>query len=160
MIQAITGTNLTAYLQTEDNRIDTSVAKTQIRHLFKFTNDMDKSIVYAYAKTQVIENRYTYFSFLYNATPNIYTGLIDLKPAGYWKYEVYEVSWTGTVTVSSGFAPATETDVLSPSASNKGVVQGLVTKGKMYVADASGTAQVQYNQYVEPTTTNYIYYGQ
>jgi hypothetical protein len=88
------------------------------------------------------------------------TGLIDLKPAGYWKYEVYEVSWTGTVTVSSGFAPATENDVLSPSASNKGIVQGLVTKGKMYVADASGTAQVQYNQYEEPTTTNYIYYGQ
>jgi hypothetical protein len=49
MIQAITGTNLTAYMQTEDNRIDTSVAKTQIKHLFKFTNDMDKSIVYAYA---------------------------------------------------------------------------------------------------------------
>jgi hypothetical protein len=82
--------------------------------LFKFTNDMDKSIVYAYASSQVIENRYTEFDFVYNATPNIYTGLIDLKPAGYWKYEVYEVSWTGTVTISSGFAPATETDVLSP----------------------------------------------
>jgi hypothetical protein len=160
MIQAITGTNLTAYLQTEDNRINTSVAKTQIRHLFKFTNDMDKSIIYAYAKPEVIENRYTEFDFVYTATPNIYTGLIDLKPAGYWKYEVYEVSWTGTVTISSGFAPATENDVLSPAAGNKGVVQGLVTKGKMYVADASGTAQVQYNQYEEPTTTNYIYYGQ
>jgi hypothetical protein len=61
MIQAITGTNLTAYLQTEDNRIDTSVAKSKIRHLFKFTNDMDKSIVYVYAKTLVIENRYTEF---------------------------------------------------------------------------------------------------
>jgi hypothetical protein len=160
MIQAITGTNFQVSLQTEDNRIDTSVAKTQIRHLFKFTNDMDKSIVYAYATNQNIENRYTYFSFLYNATPNIYLGRVDLKPAGYWKYEVYEVSWTGDVTVSSGFAPATETDVLSPAAGNKGVVQGLVTKGKMYVADASGTAQVQYTPYVEPTTTNYIYYGQ
>jgi hypothetical protein len=124
MIQAITGTNLTAYLQTEDNRINTSVAKSKIRHLFKFTNDMDKSIVYAYASSEVIENRYTEFDFLYDATPDIYTGLIDLKPAGYWKYEVYEVSWTGTVTISSGFAPATETDVLSPSASNKGIVQG------------------------------------
>ena len=160
MIQAITGTNLTAYLQTEDNRINTSVAKSKIRHLFKFTNDMDKSIIYAYATGQNIQNRFTYLTFLYNATPDIYLGRIDLKPAGYWKYEVYEVSWTGTVTISSGFAPATETDVLSPPASNKGVVQGLVTKGKMYVADASGTAQVQYNQYVEPTTTNYIYYGQ
>jgi len=160
MIQAITGTNFGVWVQTEDNRINTSVAKSKIRHLFKFTNDMDKSIVYAYASSQVIENRYTEFDFAYNATPNIYTGLIDLKPAGYWKYEVYEVSWTGTVTISSGFAPATETNVLSPSASNKGIVQGLVTKGKMYVSDASGTAQVQYNQYEEPTTTNYIYYGQ
>jgi hypothetical protein len=162
MIQVITGTNFKVFLQTEDNRIDTSVAKTQIRHLFKFTNDMDKSIVYSYATNQNIENRYTYFSFLYNATPNIYSGLIDLKPAGYWKYEVYEVSWAfkQDINVSSGFAPATETDVLSPAAPDKGVVQGLVTKGKMYVADASGTAQVQYTPYVEPTTTNYIYYGQ
>jgi hypothetical protein len=160
MIQAITGTNFKVFLQTEDNRIDTSVAKTQIRHLFKFTNDMDKSIVYSYASSEGIENRYTYFPFLYNATPDIYLGRVDLKPAGYWKYEVYEVSWTGDVTVSSGFAPATETDVLSPAHPDKGIVQGLVTKGKMYVADASGTAQVQYNQYVEPTTTNYIYYGQ
>jgi hypothetical protein len=69
-------------LQTEDNRIDTSVDKTLIRHLFKFTNDMDKSIVYAYAFKEGIENRYTYFRFLYNATPNIYLGRIDLKPAG------------------------------------------------------------------------------
>ena len=160
MIQAITGTNLTVYIQTEDNRIDTSVAKSKIRHLFKFTNDMDKSIVYAYNKNENIENRYTEFAFAYNATPDIYLGRIDLKPAGYWKYEVYEVSWTGTVIVLSGFAPATETDVLSPAVLNKGVVQGLVTKGKMYVADASGTAQVQYTPYVEPTTTNYIYYGQ
>ena len=160
MIQAITGTNLTVNIQTEDNRINTSVAKSKIRHLFKFTNDMDKSIVYAYGVYQDTQNRYTEFAFAYNATPNIYTGLIDLKPAGYWKYEVYEVSWTGTVTKSTGFAPATETDVLSPPDEYKGIVQGLVTKGKMYVADASGTAQVQYNQYVEPTTTNYIYYGQ
>lgn len=160
MIQAITGTSFGVWVQTEDNRINTSVAKSKIRHLFKFTNDMDKSIVYAYGVYQDTQDRYTEFAFAYNATPNIYTGLIDLKPAGYWKYEVYEVSWTGTVTISSGFAPATETNVLSPAASNKGIVQGLVTKGKMYVADASGTAQVQYNQYEEPTTTNYIYYGQ
>jgi hypothetical protein len=76
MIQAITGTNLTAYIQTEDNRIDTSVAKTQIRHLFKFTNDMDKSIVYAYASgLKLLKNRYTEFDFVYNATPDIYAGL-------------------------------------------------------------------------------------
>jgi hypothetical protein len=160
MIQAITETSFSAYLQTEDNRIDTSVDKTLIRHLFKFTNDMDKSIVYAYAQEYSIKNRYCEFNFNYNATPNVYLGRIDLKPAGYWKYEVYEVSWIREVVLSSGYAPATETDVLSPPDDIKGVVQGLVTKGKMYVADASGTAQVQYNQYEEPTTTNYIYYGQ
>jgi hypothetical protein len=98
MIQAITGTNFKVYIQTEDNRIDTSVAKTQIRHLFKFTNDMDKSIVYAYDAGQNIQNRYTEFFFLYNATPDIYLGRVDLKPAGYWKYEVYEVSWAGNKT--------------------------------------------------------------
>ena len=49
MIQAITETNLIFYLQTEDNRIDTSVASSKIRYLVKFTNDMDKSIQYAYS---------------------------------------------------------------------------------------------------------------
>jgi hypothetical protein len=55
MIQAITETSFSAYLQTEDNRIDTSVDKTLIRHLFKFTNDMDKSIVYAYAQNKILK---------------------------------------------------------------------------------------------------------
>jgi hypothetical protein len=63
MIQAITETSFSAYLQTEDNRIDTSVDKTLIRHLFKFTNDMDKSIVYAYAQEYSIKNRYCEFHF-------------------------------------------------------------------------------------------------
>ena len=159
MIQAITETNFRAYLQTEDNRIDTSVATTQIRHLLKFTNDMDKSIVYAYGANETIYPRYTSLSFNYNVTPNIYGGLIKFLPAGYWKYEVYEVSWIGTVTVALGNAPATETDVL-PVLPGNGVVEGLVTKGKMYVAEKAGTEQVQYTQRQEPSGTNYIWYGQ
>ena len=88
--------------------------------------------------------------------------MVDIKflPAGYWKYEVYEVSWVGAVSVSSGNAPATENDVLSPPADTKGIVQGLVTKGKMYVAEKDGTQQVQYNEYEPSSGTNYIYYGQ
>lgn len=160
MIQAITETNLTAYLQTEDNRIDTTVSSSHIKHLLKFTNDMDKSVQYAYGRTETITDRVTKFTFNYNATPNIYTGLINFLPSGYWKYEVYEVSWIDTPTLSSGYAPVTETDVLSPAADDKGVVKGLVTKGKMYVADKAGTAQVQYTQRQEPSGTNYIYYGQ
>jgi len=160
MIQAITETNLTTNLQTEDNRINTSVASSQIRHLLKFTNDMDKSVQYAYAEDEIILPRYTYFRFLYNTTPDVYNGEIKFLPAGYWKYEVYEVSWVGAVSVSSGNAPVTENDVLSPPADTKGIVQGLVTKGKMYVAEKDGTQQVQYNEYEPSSGTNYIYYGQ
>jgi len=161
MIQAITETSFTIYVQTEDNRIDTSVASTQIRHLVKFTNDLDKSVHYAYGNTETIKDRFTTININYVAsTPNMYVGETKLFPAGYWKYEVYEVSWIGTVTVSSGNAPANEDDVLSPAANDKGVVQGLVTKGKMYLAERNGTEQVQYTQRQEPSGTNYIYYGQ
>ena len=160
MIQAITETDLKIYVQTEDNRINTSVASTQIRHLVKFTNDLDKSVYYVYGNTELILNRYTNINISYGATPNIYTGVVKLFPAGYYKYEIYEVSWIGTVTVSSGNAPATEDDVLSPVADTKGVVQGLVTKGKMNLSEKDGTQQVQYTQREAPTETNYIYYGQ
>jgi len=159
MIQAITETNLTTYLQTEDNRIDNSVGSDKIRHLVKFTNDMDKSVQYAYSTVHLIYDRYTKFVFDYNATPDVYTGKVNFIPSGFWKYEVYEVSWTGAVAISAGNAPINENDVL-PIGATHGVVQGLVTKGKMYVADKAGTAQVQYTQRQEPSGTNYIYYGQ
>jgi len=159
MIQAITETGFNIFVQTEDNRIKTNVASTQIRHLVKFTNDLDKSVQYAYGKEELIKDRFTTIQIIYNAVPNIYTGETKLFPAGYWKYEIYEVSWVGTVTVSSGNAPATEDDVLSPAADTKGVVNGLVTKGKMYLAEKDGTQQVQYTQREAPTETNYIYYG-
>ncbi len=161
MIQAITATNITAYISTEDNRINTSVAKTQIRHLVKFINDMDGSVKYAYP-TEQINNRYTQMGFTYKAVLeglDLYDAEVHLLPAGYWKYEVYEVSWVGTVTLDENHAPSTETQVLDPAA-NVGIVQGLVTKGKMYLAEKDGTEQVQYTQYPETSGTNYIYYGQ
>jgi hypothetical protein len=159
MIQAITETNLITYLQTEDNRIDTSVSSDKIRHLVKFTILLFQSIQYAYSTVHLIYDRYTKFVFDYNATPDVYEGKIKFLPAGYWKYEVYEVSWTGAVAISAGNAPVTEDDVL-PVAPTHGIVQGLVTKGKMYVAEKDGTQQVQYTQRQEPAGTNYIYYGQ
>tara|TARA_R100001463_G_scaffold133579_1_gene195110 strand:+ start:151 stop:630 length:480 start_codon:yes stop_codon:yes gene_type:complete len=159
MIQATTETAFNAYIQTEDNRINTAVAKTQIRHLMKFTNDMDKSVQYAYGSVEILKDRYTEIRFLYNTTPDVFTGKTKLIPSGFYKYECYEVSWVGTVRLLAETAPATETQILEPSDDN-GVVQGLVTKGKMYVADKAGTAQVQYTQRQEPSGTNYIYYGQ
>ena len=160
MIQATTETAIIINVQTEDNRINTSVASTQIRHLLKFTNDLDKSVYYAYGEVEIIKERFTEIRIKYNINPDVYTGKLKLFPAGYYKYEVYEVSWIGTVTISSGNAPATEDDVLTPVADTKGIVEGLVTKGKMYLAEKDGTQQVQYTQREEPSGTNYIYYGQ
>ena len=163
MIQAITETNFSAYIQTEDNRIDTSVPSTHIRILMKFTNDMDGSIVYAYARTLFIYERYTRMNFIYSITPpvNMFTGQFSFTPSGYWKYEAYEVSWIDlpAAELNNTIAPAYETEVL-PVLPTNGVVQGLVTKGKMYVKDLAGTEQVQYTQHPEPTANNYIYYGQ
>tara|TARA_R110000824_G_scaffold304943_2_gene492713 strand:- start:44 stop:535 length:492 start_codon:yes stop_codon:yes gene_type:complete len=163
MIQALTQTNFSVFIQTEDNRIDTSVSSAHIRHLMKYTNDMNGDVLYAYARTEWIFNRYTRMNFLYNITPpvNKFAGELSLRPAGYWKYEAYEVSWIDVVPaeLNDELAPATETTVL-PVANNHGVVQGLVTKGKMYVGDKAGTEQVQYTQRQEPSETNYIYYGQ
>ncbi len=160
MIQATTETDFFIRVQTEDNRINTSVASTQIRHLLKFTNDLDKSVYYAYGEVEIIKERFTEIRIKYNINADVYTGKIKLFPAGYYKYELYEVSWAGDVDVSLGLAPATEFDVLLPKSDDKGIVQGLVTKGKMYLAEKDGTEQVQYTQREEPKGTNYIYYGQ
>jgi hypothetical protein len=157
MIQAITATNIIAEISTEDNRIDTTVASTQIRFLVKFINDLDGSIEYCYP-TSLIHERYTKISFSYLAIPTVFTG-INLLPAGHWKYEVYEVSWIGTIVVALNTAPVNETDVL-PVANTNGIVQGIVTKGILNLTEKAGTEQVQYNQHESPEGTNTIYYGQ
>jgi len=159
MIQAIRETGFTAYINTKANRIDTAVASTQIRHLMKFTNDLDGAVFYAYARSETINNRYTELEFSYNAIPDIYTGKTKLIPAGYYKYEAWEVSWVGEVTISLGSAPATETDVLVVSPTH-GIVQGLVAIGKLYLSEKSGSEQVQYTQNSPASETNYIWYGQ
>ena len=161
MIQAITENPITADISTEDNRIDTSVASTQIRFLVKFINDLDGSIDYAYPElTNGIKPRYTRMGFVWYLTnPDMFIGGINLLPAGHWKYEVYEVSWKKTVVVALNTAPATETDIL-PVADTNGVVQGIVTKGILNLTERAGTEQVQYTQHPEPSGTNTIYYGQ
>jgi hypothetical protein len=159
MIQAITSTSLTTRLQTEDNRINTALASSKIKHLFKFTNDMDNSVEYAYATTETIYDRYTEFNFTYHATPDRYAGRINLLPAGYWKYEVYEVSWVDAPSLVAARAPATEIDVLTPAENSRGIVQGLVTKGKLYLEEKTGTEEVSYIQNANSVQTLTITYG-
>jgi hypothetical protein len=159
MIQAIRETNFDAYIETKANRIGTQTgAKT--RHLVKFINDLDEAVFYAYPLLENIHPRYTQMAFVYNASPDRYTGKINLIPAGYFKYEVYEVSWIGTPDVADGTAPETETDVL-PVSDDNGVVEGLVAIGKLYLGEKAGSEEVQYTEYEAPTSgANTIYYGQ
>jgi hypothetical protein len=182
MIHAVTETDIltitgAGVIVTEDNRIydyyqspassdliATPVPKSQIRLLFKFINQMDKSVQYAYNKggDGNIFDRYTALQFDYEATLNsnsVFNGDTSFKIAGTYIYEVYEVAWNGTVSLTAATAPATERDVLEP-ADTAGVVMGLCTKGIMMVSDKDGTAQVQYTQHEETSGTNYIYYGQ
>lgn len=158
MIHGQYGQPYTFYTTTEEKRINKAVPSTQIRFLFKFTNGMDRNVVYAYGQNQLVNNRYTKVSMTPNTTENVFTGNIDFMPNGYWEYEVYEVSWLGSsVVLGTGTAPINETDVLSPAANTKGVVQGRVEIGKLYITEASGQEEVQYQEYVKPTQTNYIY---
>jgi hypothetical protein len=158
MIQAIRETNFDAFIETKANRI-AAVASSRIGHLVKFINDLDEAVFYAYPLLSIIYPRYTLMPFVYNVSPDMYVGQLNLIPAGYFKYEVYEVSWIGTPDISDGTAPETETDVL-PVRDENGVVEGLVAIGKLYLAEKSGSEEVQYTEYDQPASTNTIYYGQ
>tara|TARA_B100001094_G_scaffold33326_1_gene27683 strand:- start:319 stop:801 length:483 start_codon:yes stop_codon:yes gene_type:complete len=158
MIHATYGSTATFYTTTEEKRIDTAVPKAQIRYLFKFTNDLSGSVVYGYGQSQAVNDRYTSVQILHNTTENVYEGKVDFKPNGYWTYEIYEVSWQGSsVVLGLGTAPINENDVLSPVANTKGVVQGIVELGKLYVSETAGSEEVQYTEHSAPTGTNYIY---
>ena len=160
MIQGFTISPIATDICTEDNRINTSVASTQIRFLVKFINDLDGSIVYCYPDLNTgIKPRYTDMSFQGQISPDMFLGQIYITLAGHWKYEIYEVSWIGAVVLSKTTAPATETIVL-PVADTNGVVQGIVNKGILNLTEKAGTEQVQYTQHPEPSGTNTIYYGQ
>ena len=161
MIQLTYATAYTFNVTTEDVRIDTSVPRTQIRHLFKFTNDMDGGVKYAYGRSETIRDRYTNITLQHNTTENIVEGKIDFLPNGYWKYEVYEVSFNGaSVVISDTTVPKSETGTASDQSGVYGTVKGCVEIGKLFVEEQDGTEQVKYTQRQEPSGTNYIYYGQ
>jgi len=164
MLHITYGSTGTFYVTTEEKRIDTSVVSSRIRLLFKFTNDMDKVVKYAYGQSQVHNDdirtyqRTTKVTIGHNTTENVFTGLVNFKPFGYWKYEIYEVSFNGTVpTLSANTAPITETDAADVTGSVHGTVKGLVETGKLYVTETSGSEQIKYTQHTESSGTNYIW---
>jgi len=161
MIHGQYGQTYRFYTTTEEKRIDKAVPSSQIRFLFKFTNGMDRDVVYAYGQSQLVNNRYTRVNMTPSTTAlqDVFTGAINFTPNGYWEYEIYEVSYqdSGTPTLATGYAPINETDVLTPPAADKGIVQGRVEIGKLYITEATGQEEVQYQEYVKPIQENYIY---
>tara|TARA_R110001592_G_scaffold90443_1_gene265839 strand:- start:26 stop:514 length:489 start_codon:yes stop_codon:yes gene_type:complete len=160
MIHGEYGQPYTFYTTTEEKRIDRSVPSSQIRFLFKLTNNMDQNVVYSYGQTQLVNNRYTRVNMTPSTTAlqDVFTGKVNFLPNGYWSYEIYEVSWQGSsVVLGTGTAPINETDVLSPAANTKGVVQGLIELGKLYIKEPTGSEEVQYESYTRPAQTNYVY---
>jgi len=155
MITGVYGSTISSYLTLEEKRIHTAVAASKVKYLFKFTNDLTKTVKYAYGTKSTTNDRYIKNTFAHNTTENIFTGAINFKPFGFWKYEVYEVTWIGTVGVNDTNAPNSETEVLSVHNDN-GVVKGKVEEGKIYIQETSGSEQVRYTQHTE-TTTNYLY---
>ena len=159
MIQAIRETNFNAYIETKANRISINRVEGRTRHLVKFINDLDGAVFYAYPSLENIHERYTQMAFIYNVAPNRYTGKINLNPAGYYKYEVYEVGWeSDDVVLSKATAPATEIDVL-PVANENGEVIGLIAIGKLYLSEKAGDEEVQYIQNAKRVQTLTIVNG-
>tara|TARA_B100001093_G_C26495563_1_gene870958 strand:+ start:108 stop:587 length:480 start_codon:yes stop_codon:yes gene_type:complete len=157
MIHATTDSNATFIVTTEEKRIDTGVPSSQIRYLFKLTNDMSENVVYAYGQNQVVNDRYTKLQ-INSGVNNVYTGTVNFSPSGYWTYEIFEVSWqSSVVALSETTAPSTENEIITPSDPEAGVVQGSIEKGKLNVAEASGSEEVKYTEHSAPTGTNYIY---
>ena len=91
------GSTARFFVTTEDKRIDTSVPSSQIRFLVKLTNDLSGTVKYAYGQDQTIRERYTDFTLEHNQSEVVRLGRVNLTPFGYYKYEIYEVSYNGTV---------------------------------------------------------------
>ena len=158
MITGVYGSSIPSYLTLEEKRIHTAVDASKVRYLFKFTNDSTKKVKYAYGLKSTHNDRYVFNHFVHNTTEDLFASEIDFKPFGFWYYEVYEVTWLGTVTLTGGeaaTAPNTERQVL-PVDNNHGVVQGKVEEGKLYIQETVGSEQIKYTQHTT-TETNYLY---
>ncbi|ANS03421.1 hypothetical protein [uncultured Mediterranean phage uvDeep-CGR2-KM19-C269] len=145
---------------TQESRINNSVPTENLRFLIKFTSEFSGKILYAYGTNVVVKSRFTSMEVNYSNINNALNSEINLIPAGYWKYEIFEVSYNVTSsTYDDTNTPKTEVDVLTVSDEN-GVVQGRVDIGKLHVHNVEGNEE---NEYVllDGASDNYIYpYGE
>jgi len=155
MITGVYGQTINSYLSLKESKLDTTASMSKTEYLFKLTNDLTKAVKYVYGRKTTTNDRYIKLQLSHNTSPNMFSYQVDLKPYGFWKYEVYEVTWISTVVLNTETAPETEVEVLEEAVEN-GVVKGKVHEGKLYVQETSGSEQVKYTYHTE-TTTNYLY---
>jgi len=153
--------NFNCYINTKANQITPQsqmLSSSLIRFLVKFTNDMSGKVIFVYPMA-IINNRSTRMEFYTNSFPNMFIGELDLKLAGYWKYEIYEVYWEeDPVSFNGKNTPKYPTQILIPNPQN-GIVKGMVAIGKMYSAEQKNKEEVQYTEYDQPKKPNYVYNG-
>jgi hypothetical protein len=169
MIQSVAKVSFQAIVNTTANQIMINAIAPPnldphhtLKFLWKFTNDMSGEVVYCYPKTFAVYDRYSSFDFeAICVSPNMFDGHLCIGLAGYWKYEVYEVYFEEQPALSQYteiYFPKNE-NVILPADPLKGIVKGIVAIGKMYAAEVNGAEEVQYNEYIAPVKTNYIYNG-
>tara|TARA_R100000541_G_scaffold44796_1_gene51843 strand:- start:1616 stop:2314 length:699 start_codon:yes stop_codon:yes gene_type:complete len=145
---------------TEESRFNNEVLNENLRFLVKFTSEFSGKILYAYTKNNVIKPRFTKMQVDYSTVNNVFDSTINLTPAGYWKYEIFEVSYVAPpLILNETNAPRTEVEVLSESGEH-GIVQGRVDIGKLHVHNEEGNEE---NEYIllDGVSDNYIYpYGE
>ena len=144
----------TFYLSLEDTRILTdypSGAKVDqpfpydsIRYLFRFINESTKDEIYAYPKTFDRTNYGSREQDVFDineSTYDIYTGKIFLKPFGFWKYEVYEISWfDGSSALTPSLTASTAVSSLALDEVGNSQNRGLVANG-ILLADSEADFQ-------------------
>ena len=90
------------YICTEDERIDTTVAKDQLDFMFKLTNDMTGDIIYVYSASVSVLDRYTLLSLAPTdvTNQNLFNGFFNGLPVGYYGYELYELTKESSASIS------------------------------------------------------------
>ena len=159
MIHNTLGNTINIISTTEESRINTSVDKTNLKFLVKLTNEYSGKILYAYGTNQTITSRFTKMDLPYHAKSDIYASTINLVPVGYWKYQIFEVSYLSAPNLlDETNTPKNEVHVL-PVSGEHGIVEGQVDSGKLHVHQTEGVEEVTYTK-LDGLSDNYIFpYG-
>jgi len=161
-------TEQSVYISTEDNRIDTSVASTQVALLFEITNDMSGSVVYTYLLKINVDDRYTTGTLTpKNTSPDMFLGQFIALPVGYYDYNVFELTTqysAGSVSYNCNTLPPTSAGILgkvkfdNPLGVEK-IIRELTGKNDVYTEELTTLSAGTYNLDIINTCNDVIFDG-